>query len=37
MKVISTEEIPWKTVDANAGVGHAQNKYVREGSGPAAA
>ena len=31
MKMIPTEEIPWKTVVANARVGHVQNKYVREG------
>jgi hypothetical protein len=31
MKVIPTEEIPWKTVVANARVGDVQNKYVREG------
>jgi len=31
MKVIPTDELPWKTVAANARVGHVQNKYVSEG------
>ena len=31
MKVIPTEDIPWKTVVANARVGDVQNKYVGEG------
>src|ERR1700742_1106216 len=31
MKVIPTEEIPWKTVVATARVSDVQNKHVREG------
>jgi hypothetical protein len=31
VELIPTEEIPWKTVVANARVGDVQNKYVREG------
>jgi hypothetical protein len=31
VELIVTEEIPWKSVVANARVGDVQNKYVREG------